>query len=201
MTNVPTPAWRTHQNALILAAAGAFALLTLGILLTRPSPDQLASPGPPDVASLPPASPGTVTADYRGIRWRLTAVTDRRGTTEIPSSVDAWLHLAADGELLASDDVNGISGRFATTSAGFDVTETTTTAVLYAVGDLAQRAAMTGINAVTVSADVQPLHVTVLSADREHLNVQANGVRLTFVRNGAQSPHEPRRPARDTTDN
>jgi hypothetical protein len=37
-------------------------------------------------------------------------VTDRRGTTEIPTSIDAWLRLAADGELIASDDVNTITG-------------------------------------------------------------------------------------------
>jgi hypothetical protein len=38
-----------------------------------------------------------------GSRWRLAAVTDRRGTTEIPASIDAWLELSADGELTASD--------------------------------------------------------------------------------------------------
>ncbi|SNS49578.1 hypothetical protein [Actinoplanes regularis] len=119
-----------------------------------------------------------------GSRWRLTAVTDDRGTTEIPSSVDAWLDLTADGELLASDDVNVTNGHITTTSIGFDVAEPITIPAGYAGSDPVKLAAITGIDAMTMAAGGQAAHVTVLSADREHLIVQTNGVRLTFVRYG-----------------
>ncbi len=176
----------------ILAAAGALAVVAVVVLLARGHQNQ---PGPVAVAPLPSASPGAVSADYVGSRWRLTAVTDRRGTTEIPASIDAWLELAADGELIASDDVNTVSGHFTSTSAGFDVSDTATTLVGFDGNDPAEVAAVVGINAMTMNSqavpsaasstpEAQPVHVTVLSADREHLKVQAGGVRLTFVRTG-----------------
>ncbi len=123
-------------------------------------------------------------ADYVGDRWRLTAVTDHRGTTDIPTSIDAWLQLATDGQLLASDDVNTTSAQFTTTGAGFDVSGAVITAVAYVGDDPARLAAILGIDAVTKNADGESTRVTVLSADREHLNVHAGGVRLTFVRSG-----------------
>lgn len=130
------------------------------------------------------ATDSTPSAGYVGDRWRLTAVTDRRGTTDIPPSVDAWLQLAADGQLLASDDVNTTSARFTTTGAGFDVSGAVTTAVAYVGDDPARVAAILGIDAVTKNEDGDSTRVTVLSADREHLNVHAGGVWLTFVRSG-----------------
>lgn len=152
----------------ILAAAAAFAVVAVVILLARSHQGQ---PGPVTVAPLPPASPGAVSSDYVGSRWRLTAVTDRRGTTEIPASTDAWLELAADGELIASDDVNTISGHFTITSAGFDVSDTATTLVGFADNDPARVAAVIGIDAVTINSqaarsaassapEAQPVHVT-----------------------------------------
>lgn len=191
MTDIPEPSRRRRRIVPLLAAAGVIAVASLGILPARNHQD----PGPVAVAPLPPASPGVVSAGYLGSHWRLTAVADRRGTTAIPASIDAWLELAADGELLASDDVNTINGRFTVTSAGFDVSDTATTLVAYSGDDPAQLAAGTGIDAVTVgpravpspASDVdeaRPVHVTVLSANREHLSIQASGVRLTFVRTG-----------------
>jgi hypothetical protein len=139
-------------------------------------------------------------------RWRLTAVTDRRGTTRLPTSIDAWLELPSDGEFLASDDVNAISGHFTTTSAGFDVSQAATTLAGYAGNDPVELAAITGIRAVTMNPqptssaasstpEAQPVHVTVLSADHEHLNLEAGGVRLAFVRTGpAGEPNTPSAP-------
>ncbi|GAA0813667.1 hypothetical protein [Spirilliplanes yamanashiensis] len=147
------------------------------------------------VASLPPASPGVVSAGYLGSHWRLAAVTDRRGTTAIPASVGAWLELAADGTLLASDGVNVINGHVTGAGAGFDVYEAITTLVGYAGDNPAEVAAVTGIHAVTSGPPVTssapgdgsqapPVHVTVLASDGEQLTVQGSGVRLTFVRTG-----------------
>lgn len=192
MTDIPTPTRRNRRTVPILAATGVLVVAVLGILLIRSHQDP---PGPFAVASLPPASPGVVSAGYVGSRWRLTAMTHGRGTTAIPASIDAWLELAADGELLASDDVNVTNAHFTVTSAGFDVSDATSTAVGYGGNDPALAAAITGIDAVTSSptaassaassaSEEQPVHVTVLSADREHLNVQAGGVRLAFVRSG-----------------
>ncbi|GLY98722.1 hypothetical protein Acsp02_59760 [Actinoplanes sp. NBRC 103695] len=127
-----------------------------------------------------------------GSHWRLTAVADRRGTTAIPATVDAWLELAADGEFLASDDVNTMNGRFTPTSAGFDVSDTITTLAGYDGNDPVRSAAITGIGSMTFvppapsssPSEAPPAHVTFLSANREHLVVQAAGVRLTFTRSG-----------------
>ncbi|MET8151329.1 hypothetical protein [Actinoplanes sp. NPDC005259] len=109
---------------------------------------------------------------------------DARGTTEIPESVDAWLELAADGRYVASDGGNAISGTFGTTGIGFDITEAASTLAGYVENDPVQLAAITGIDAMMMAVDGQAAHVTVLSADREHLTIQASGVRLTFVRTG-----------------
>jgi hypothetical protein len=76
-------------------------------------------------------------------------VTDRRGTTAIPRSINAWLELAADGELLASDDINTVNAHFTTTSAGLDVFDAGTTLVAYGGTDPVQLAAITGIDALT----------------------------------------------------
>ncbi len=133
-----------------------------------------------------------------GSRWRLTAVTDRRGTTKIPASIRAWLDLATNGKLVASDGINAINADCTITHTGFDVYSWATTLAGYGGNDPVQLAAITGINAMsmnppatssaasTASAE-PPVHVTVLSADREHLNIQAAGVRLAFVRSGPAS--------------
>lgn len=226
MTDLPGPSRR--RSVPLLAAFGVLAVVVVGVLLAahqRDQPERLA------VAPLPPASPGLVSAGYVGSHWRLTAVADGRGTTAIPASVDAWLELAADGEFLASDDVNTFNGRFTPTSAGFDVSDTVTTLVGYAGNDPVRLAAITGIGAMSFSPlapsstssmlstlstlstsstsgaagaasaasgasassaanaasdvpEAAPAHITVLSADREHLLVHASGVRLTFVRSG-----------------
>ncbi len=195
MTDTPGSSPRRRRTVPLLAAAGVIAVVSLGILLARNHQDR---PGSLAVAPLPPASPGVVSASYLNSHWRLTAVTDRRGTTAIPASIDAWLELAADGELLASDDVNTITGHFTTTSTGFDVSDAVTTLVGYGGNDPVQLAAITGIGAVTfiplavsspasTVSEAQPVHVTVLSANPERLSIQAGGVRLTFIRSGPAS--------------
>jgi hypothetical protein len=190
--NTPGSGRRRRRTAPLLAAAGVITVVLLGILLARTYQDR---PEHLTVAPLPPASPGVVSAGYLSSHWRLTAVTDRRGTTAIPASIDAWLELAADGELLASDAVNTINARFTTTSAGFDVSDAITTLVGYDGRDPIRSAAVAGIDAVTSrplevsspagdGSEARPVHVTVLSADAGNLSVQAGGVRLTFVRSG-----------------
>lgn len=134
------------------------------------------------MSSLPAASPGAVSADYLGSRWHLITVTDGHATTAIPNSIDVWLRLAAGGNLTASDGINTISARFTRTSDGFDVRDAVTSLAGYAGTDAGQLAAVTGISAVTINPGDQPLHVTVLAADREHLDIQAGGVRLKLTR-------------------
>jgi hypothetical protein len=108
-------------------------------------------------------------------------------------SIDAWLELVADGGLFASDAVNIVNARFTITGAGFDVSEAATTLVGYGGNNAVELAAIAGIRALTMSSpavssaassdsQAQPVHVTVLSADRVRLTVQAGGVRLAFVR-------------------
>jgi len=178
VTDSPMPMRRTRRVVLVLVAVGALAVVAPGVVRARAQQD---GPGPRAIASLSPASPGVVSVGYVGSHWRLTDVADARGTTEIPESVDAWLELAADGRLLASDDVNVINGAFGATSVGFDITDAGSTLVGYGGNDPVELAAITGIGAMTIVAGGQAVHVTVLSADHEHLTVQASGVRLTFV--------------------
>lgn len=170
---------------MIVAAVSALAVAALGTALigthhqARPLAVESPAPASPGAeALLAPASPGAGVADYVGSRWRLTAVTDSRGSTDIPPSVDAWLHLAADGRFVASDGINTTSGHFITTSAGFDILDAAVTAVGYVGDELAQSAANAGIRAVANPDG----NVTVLSADHEKLTVQAGGMRLTWVR-------------------
>jgi hypothetical protein len=187
VTDIPR---RSPRAVPLLAAFGVLAVVAFGILLAATHRDQ-----PEPVASLPQASPGVVSASYVGSHWRLTAVTDSRGTTAIPASADAWLELVTGGEFLASDAVNAINGHFTATSAGFDVSGSMTTLAGYGGNDPVQLAATAGMDALTSGpplasgsvSEEQPVQVTVLSADREHLLVQAGGVRLTFVRSGPAS--------------
>lgn len=195
MTTNPEPGPRRRRTVPLLAAAGVIAVVSAGILVARNHRD---SPEPFAVA-LPSASPGVVgAAGYVNTHWRLTAVADGRGTTAIPASIDAWLELAADGELLASDDVNTVNGRFTVTGAGFDVSDTATTLAAYGGNDPVQVAAITAIDALAFGPPAepspahnapaaQPVHVTVLSATPGKLSIQASGVRLTFVRSGPAS--------------
>lgn len=169
----------TRRIVLVLVAVGALAVVALGVVQSRAQQD---GPGPRAIASLSPASPGAVSVGYVGSHWRLTDVSDARGTTEIPEAVDAWLELTADGRLRASDDVNVISGGFSATSIGFDITDVESTLIGYGGNDAVELAAITGIGAMTIVGAEQAAHVTVLSADHDHLTVQASGLRLTFVR-------------------
>ncbi len=176
MTGIPAPRRRDRRIVPVLVAVGALAVVSPAIQRAGAHQD---GPGPRPVASLPPASASAVNVGYVGNRWRLTRVADARGTTEIPESAGAWLELGGNGELGASDAVHGIDGKYHTASGGFEVTDAIVTTNAYVGDDPAILAAITGIDAMTMAA-----HVTVLSAERGHLTVQAAGVRLTFVRTG-----------------
>ena len=153
VTDSPMPRRRTRRIVLVLVAVGALAVVALDVVRARAQRD---GPGPRAIASLSPASPGVVNVGYVSSHWRLTDVSDARGTTEIPESVDAWLELAADGRLLASDDVNVINGAFGATSAGFDVTDAGSTLVGYGGNAAVELAAITGIGAMTIAEAGRP---------------------------------------------
>jgi hypothetical protein len=171
------PSRRTRWT--VLAVVGALTVVTAAIAVPRTG-----EAGTRAVAPLPSASPGAVSAGYVGSRWRLTTVTDSRGTTAMPASTGAWIDLAADGTLVAYDDINAVNARFAVTGAGFDVDAGLTTLAGYAGSDPAVLAAIAGISAVTSVPGEQTAHVTVVSADPEHLTVDAGGLRLAFSRSG-----------------
>jgi hypothetical protein len=181
VTDVPPLRRRTRRTVLVFGAVVALAVVALGVLWTGADRD---GPGPRAVASLPPASPGALSAGYLGSRWRLTSATDARGTTEIPESIDAWLELAPDGKFVASDACNAISGTFNTTSIGFDITDPWSTLVGCPRNDPVMGGAITAIGAMTSAPAGQTVHTTVLSVDGEQLTVQAGGMRLTFDRTG-----------------
>jgi heat shock protein HslJ len=181
VTDIPAPRRRTRRTVLAFVAVAALAVVALGVLRAGAHRDE---PGPHAVASMPPTSPDVVSAGYLDSRWRLTAVADTPGTTEIPASIDAWLELAADGTFIAFDSCNTISGTFDTTSIGFDITDPRTTLAGCVGTDPDMQAAITGIGAMTWAPAGQTVHTTVLSADHEQLTAQASGVRLTFDRTG-----------------
>ncbi|GAA1615484.1 META domain-containing protein [Actinoplanes couchii] len=181
MTDTSPPRPRTRWVVLAVVAVGALAAVTLGVQRAGAHQD---GPGPRAVVSLPPVSPGVAGAGYVGSRWRLTGVTDARGTTEIPESTDAWIELAADGRFVAFDGCNTISGPVDTTSTGFDITDALSTLVGCLDGDPAAQAAIIGMDAMTSGPAGQTIHTTILSADPSQSTVQAGGVRLTFTRSG-----------------
>jgi hypothetical protein len=173
--------WRSRQTILALAAVVAVGPLVACDSQNRHSP-----------SAVPPSS-GAISTDYVGSHWRLTTVTDPRGTVEIAASTEAWLELGSDGRLLAHDSVNAVSGTFTPTGVGFDVSESGTTLAGYSGNDPFVFAAMNGIEAMTNqslssmpsdASQMQSVHVSVLSADGQRLILQAGGVRLTFIRTG-----------------
>jgi hypothetical protein len=157
---------RTRWAVLVVTA-----VVASGITLARSHQDP---PGPQAVTSSPSA--------YVGSRWRLLTVTDSRGATDVGSAVDAWIELAGDGTFTANDSINMSTARFAVTTTGFDVGGGLTTLAGSRMDDPVLLAAIVGIDALTSATADQPVHVTVVSAERENLTVEAGGVRLRFAR-------------------
>ena len=67
---------------------------------------------------------------------------------DVPDSIVATLQLTSDGRFLASDTVNGMSGTYSTTRAGFTTTSTVTTLIGYTGTDPTRLAVIASIDAV-----------------------------------------------------
>jgi hypothetical protein len=83
-----------------------------------------------------------------GHKWRLTQVKITGRTVDVPDSIDATLQLTSDGQFLASDSVNALSGTYTGTPTGFRVTSTGTTLVGYAGTDPTTEAVIAAIDVV-----------------------------------------------------
>jgi hypothetical protein len=112
-------------------------------------------------------------------------VTDGSTSVPIGAGLDATMDLLNDGHILVDDTVNALSGQFTTTAGGFDVTNSGTTFAAYAGDDPQRLAAIKGFQALmyTTSDCVtfeNSSRNTVISADGEHLVVDANSLRPDF---------------------
>jgi hypothetical protein len=123
-------------------------------------------------------------ASYVGREWRLTMVTDGSTSVPISASLDATMDLLDDGHIRVDDTVNALSGQFTTTADGFDVTNSGTTAEGYVGGDPQVSAAIKGFRALMYTSDGTTFEPharnTVISADGEHLVVDAESLRMDF---------------------
>jgi hypothetical protein len=124
-------------------------------------------------------------ASYVGREWRLTMVTDGSTSVPISAGLDATMDLLDDGHIHLDDTVNALSGQFTTTADGFDVTNSSTTLAAYAGDDPQRLAAIKGFQALMYDTSdgmtFEPHSSnTVISADGEHLVVEAHSLRLDF---------------------
>src|SRR5664279_3558069 len=76
-----------------------------------------------------PSSSGPAGIDHK---WRLTRVTADGETTPILESITAAVQFTADGQFLADDSVNAVSGGWVSTPTGYRVSSSGTTLAAYA---------------------------------------------------------------------
>jgi hypothetical protein len=86
-----------------------------------------------------------------GHKWRLTLVTASGHTVAVPASITASIQLTADGQFLADDSVNAVSGTWVSTPTGYRVTTSATTLVGYAGHDTTMLAVIEAIDSVSGS--------------------------------------------------
>jgi hypothetical protein len=94
-----------------------------------------------------PSSPGPAGIDHK---WRLTQVTADGKTTPIPDSITATVQFTADGQFLADDSVNAVSGGWVSTPTGYRVSSSGTTLVAYAGTDSTKLEVISAIDSVTM---------------------------------------------------
>jgi hypothetical protein len=166
-----------------MALAGGAAVLTAAAIVLL---SMVTSDGTPKPAS-------TTSGAYVGSRWQLTSVADGATSTAIPADAGATVEFRKDGQIIANNGTDVLTGRFSTTSGGFEVRDVGTTLAVYGGNDPHRLAAIAGLNAlaygnrdgVTPSAAVRD---AVVSATDTDLVIRAGGVRLTFHRVGPSVP-------------
>jgi hypothetical protein len=140
-----------------------------------------------------PSSPRPAGIDHK---WRLTQVTADGKTTTIPDSVTATVQLTADGQFLADDTVNAVSGRWVSTPSGYRVSSSGTTLVAYAGTDSTKLEAMIAIDSVTVAEANVTAHITGTA-----LTLAVPKYTLTFMDAGAAVSFPPPSPTTTLTPN
>jgi hypothetical protein len=132
-----------------------------------------ADPTPPSGGSRQPGVPGL------GRLWLLTGIAHAGTDVVVPAALRATLQLSADGQFVASDTVNTMSGKFTRTVRGFEVPAAVTTAVGYAGRDPARLAVISAMSAVADGTDVGA------AASRTALTLSVKAYVLTFRDVGA----------------
>jgi hypothetical protein len=95
-----------------------------------------------------PSSPGAAGV---GHKWRLTQVAADGKTAPIPESITATVQFTADGQFLADDSVNALSGTWMSTPTGYRVRSSGSTFVVYAGQDSTKLEAISAIDSVTLA--------------------------------------------------
>jgi hypothetical protein len=95
-----------------------------------------------------PSSPGAAGV---GHKWRLTKVAADGKTAPIPESIAATVQFTADGQFLADDSVNALSGTWMSTPTGYRVRSSGSTFVAYAGQDSTKLEVISAIDSVTLA--------------------------------------------------
>jgi hypothetical protein len=138
-----------------------------------------------------------------GVRWRMVSVADGETVTAVPASVGASLELTPGGRMGPSDDgvdydgsiglndgTNYSSGRYDLTEDGFKTGWIAQTLALYGGHDPHHLAAIKAVNAIAFGltpdhAGSEGARTTVVSMSPTSLVVTAQGLRVTFERDGS----------------
>jgi hypothetical protein len=123
--------------------------LVAGLILVTGTGCAKSAAGPSSPSSLSTAAMGV------GHKWRLTLVSLGSETVAVPASLAATIQLTSDGQFLADDTVNALSGTWVSTPTGYRVTRSGSTLVGYAGGDATKVTVIDAIDSVAGSeADV-----------------------------------------------
>jgi hypothetical protein len=129
-----------------------------------------------------------------GHKWRLSQVTANGKTTPTPASIAATVQFTADGQFLADDSVNAVSGTWVSTPAGYRVGSSGSTFVAYAGHDSTKLAVISAIDSVTMALAEVAAH----SAGTT-LTLAVPKYTLTFVQAGSAVTFPPPSPTAAVT--
>jgi hypothetical protein len=116
-----------------------------------------------------------------GYRWLLTRLSHSGQAVSVPDAYQASCQFAANGQFLASDSVNTISGNYAETASGFTLRNTATTLIGYAGSDPVRLQVIAAMRALTMANATAKY---VLGPAPETVVVTIPDYQFDFIRSG-----------------
>jgi META domain len=131
---------------------------------------------------------GASSATYVGSRWLLVSVRNGQQHSAVPAALRAGIAFGTDGEVVMSDSVNALSGRYTTTATGFVVSEAGSTAAGYAGTDPTTLLVIKAVDAIALgpmtTGTSAPTVESRARVQAGRLVIEASGYELTFERAG-----------------